>query len=127
MVRRLVEANYFAFRDEPTPERVRFWLLELRTPELLMEAVGTHSIEAAKHAQMRGAVQAATSGTLDKVQNELAAEEARERELDRNYWAPLRAELEQLIHAIRKRQRESNAGNRSTLSVERPSALRTQK
>ncbi len=95
MVRRLVEANYFAFRDEPTPERVRFWLLELRTPELLMEAVGAHATEAAEHEKVRGAVQAAISGRLDEVQNEISAEEARERELDRNYWAPLRAELEQ--------------------------------
>jgi len=110
MVRRLVEANYFAFRDEPTPERVRFWLLELRTPELLMEAAGAHATEAEEHGKVRGAVQASISGRSDEVRNELAAEEARERELDRNYWAPLRAELERLRHAIRKGQSGADAG-----------------
>ena len=39
MVRRLVEVNYFANRENPTREQVRFWFLELRTPELLIELV----------------------------------------------------------------------------------------
>ena len=46
MVRRLVEANYFTYRDEPTPERVGFWLAELRTPELLLEAARAHPRDA---------------------------------------------------------------------------------
>lgn len=37
MVRRLVEVNYFSNRENPTPEQVRFWYLELRTPELIIE------------------------------------------------------------------------------------------
>ena len=37
MLRRLVEADYLAGRTEATPERLRFWLRELRTPELLVE------------------------------------------------------------------------------------------
>src|SRR6266581_6701432 len=37
MLRRLVEVNYFANRETPTREQVRFWFLELRTPELLIE------------------------------------------------------------------------------------------
>ncbi len=34
MIRRLVNVNYLNHRDEPTSERVLFWLRELRTPEL---------------------------------------------------------------------------------------------
>lgn len=37
MVRRLIEVSYFANRQNPTAEQIRFWFLELRTPELLIE------------------------------------------------------------------------------------------
>lgn len=37
MLRRLLEANYFKHRARPTPQQLRFWMLELRTPELLIE------------------------------------------------------------------------------------------
>src|SRR5712664_2384396 len=37
MLRRLLEANYFGHRERPTPQQLRFWMLELRTPELLIE------------------------------------------------------------------------------------------
>ena len=39
MVRRLVERHYLDPELEPTPERFRFWLRELRTPALLAECV----------------------------------------------------------------------------------------
>jgi len=102
MVRRLVEANYFGFRDEPTPERIAFWLMELRTPELLVEAVVQHSAEAEERAALRPALLAAEKRALDEIEWELKAEEERERTLDRAYWAPLREELERLRHAHRR-------------------------
>jgi hypothetical protein len=37
MVRRLVEASYFQNFDKSNPEQLKFWLLELRTPSLLIE------------------------------------------------------------------------------------------
>ena len=37
MIARLLEANYFANRDNPTEEQVTFWLQELRTALLLIE------------------------------------------------------------------------------------------
>src|SRR5258708_32005354 len=37
MLRRLLEANYFKHREQPTPQQLSFWLLEFRTPELLIE------------------------------------------------------------------------------------------
>ena len=40
MLRRLVEAHYFEHRSRATPAQVNFWLGELRTPELLIEAAG---------------------------------------------------------------------------------------
>jgi len=108
MVRRLVEANYFAFRDEATPERIRFWLMELRTPQLLVEVVRTHQAEAADSTQTRSALEAAIAGDIEATERSLAAEEAGEREADRQYWAPLRAELEALRHRMRQERAASS-------------------
>ena len=33
MIRRLVEVNYFANREAPTNNQIRFWFRELRTPQ----------------------------------------------------------------------------------------------
>lgn len=94
MIRRLAEANYFAHRDQPTPEQTAFWLQELRTPELLVELVREAPVEAA--ASTRPAVTAARSGDLAVIGRALRDEEDQERERDRAYWRPLRLELEQL-------------------------------
>lgn len=96
MIRRLVEANYFQFRDEATAARVQFWLREMRTPRLLVECVRTFPEAAAAVAAEREAVAAAADGDVQRVEACLAEEQARERELDRAYWTPLRAELERL-------------------------------
>jgi hypothetical protein len=96
MIRRLVEANYFANRDSPTPEQTTFWLRELRTPELLVEAVRQAPAEAA--AMARPAVAAALTGDLAGVRSSLRVEEDDERERDSAYWQPLRLELERLRH-----------------------------
>jgi hypothetical protein len=96
MIRRLVEANYFEFRDAPNEARVEFWLRELRTPELLAEAAGRFPDEAAQAAEMRPAVGTARARDLNGIERKLAAEQAVERERDGAYWQPLREELEQL-------------------------------
>src|SRR5437660_285575 len=61
MIRRLVEQNYFRRSANPTEELVRFWLRELRTPELLVEVAGAHPDLARAEAVMRPAVEAARS------------------------------------------------------------------
>ena len=94
MIRRLVEASYFADRERPTPELVGFWLRELRTPELLIE-LARQQPESARRSE-RPAVGAALSGNLADIEPALAEEQAKVREQDRAYWAPLRAELERL-------------------------------
>ena len=43
----------------------------------------------------------ARSGQLDLLREALSAEEQTERQHDRAYWQPLKAELEQLRHSIR--------------------------
>jgi hypothetical protein len=46
MIRRLVEVSYDEGFSSPTPERVDFWLRELRTPELLLECARAFPEEA---------------------------------------------------------------------------------
>lgn len=93
MIRRLVEAHYFEHRARPNPAQVRFWLRELRTPELLAEAAGRHPRIAAGTAKARPATAVAIDGNLDAIAAELFREEAAERGADREYWQPLIAEL----------------------------------
>ena len=96
MLRRLVETNYFEFREQPTPERIAFWLSELRTGALLFELVRAVPKQTANAWSRRAAVAAAISGDVDVIEVALSAEQEHERALDRAYWAPLRAELESL-------------------------------
>ena len=95
MIRRLVEQSYFGHSIAATQERVRFWLRELRTPELLVEVAWTHPELARAEAVLRPAVQAALSACPDDVSEALETEEREERRKDREYWAPLKRELEE--------------------------------
>ena len=96
MIRRLVEVNYDEGFASPSPERIDFWLKELRTPSLLLECVGQFPEEAGRVAATRPAVRSALANDIGAIDESLAMEQMHERELDRAYWAPLRAELEQL-------------------------------
>jgi hypothetical protein len=98
MVRRLVEVSYDQGFSSPTPERIEFWLRELRTPELLIDCVRWFPEDAHRLVGGRAAVKAALARDFDAVREHLGAEEARERALDRTYWEPLKSELERLRH-----------------------------
>ncbi len=100
MIRRLVEANYDEGFAAPSPERIDFWLKELRTPSLLLECVQEFPKEASRVAATRPAVHAALANDLGSVDESLTTEQIQEGELDRAYWAPLRAELERLRRGI---------------------------
>jgi hypothetical protein len=96
MLRRLVEAHYFQNRDHPTPAQVRFWLLELRSPELLIEIARSHRAACARAVRQRSLLQAAARGDRTELDVALREEETKERDSDREYWQPLRAELERI-------------------------------
>jgi hypothetical protein len=95
MIGRLMERSYFTRDDVVTPEQAVFWLRELRTAELLIEA----SVAWPEIAQVmrleRPAVAAAVSGDVSLVAIALEEEERAERLRDREYWRPLKLELEQ--------------------------------
>jgi hypothetical protein len=98
MLRRLVEADYLQNRAHPSPDRLEFWLKELRTRVLLVELAVRHPDLASGVARERPLLAFAVADQQTAVEDALAAEEAAEREVDRKYWQPLRAELEALRH-----------------------------
>jgi hypothetical protein len=104
MIRRLVEVDYFGRTTDPSHERIGFWLRELRTAVLLIEVARTWPAFARDVEPKRPAVRAALTGDEYTVHAALAAEERAEQEADRQYWAPLRAQLEQLRHEARRRE-----------------------
>jgi hypothetical protein len=99
MVRRLVEAHYFQHRDRATAAQIRFWLRELRTPELLVESAGRWPATRRQQERQRGLLKLARPGQEPRLADALMREERAEREADARYWAPLKAELERLRHA----------------------------
>lgn len=90
MIRALLEAHYSQFQSEATSQRIVFWLQELRTPALLREVAMLWGNDSAREA----AVLASKGANDTEIEHALRDEEERERELDRIYWRPLKAELE---------------------------------
>jgi hypothetical protein len=83
--------------------KVKFWLLELRTPDLLIETAGQHPHACRRLMRDRPLLAHALSGDSRKIAEELDDEKEKERELDRRYWAPLRREMEAMRLSIKKR------------------------
>ncbi len=102
MIRRLVDASYAAARDDvATEQQVDFWLAELRSPEFLEEVVRRYPEAAARSTRIP--VHALLSG--GDVDATLLAEQTTMMAADREYWAPLRRELEALRHDARRNAR----------------------
>ena len=102
MIRRLVEAHYFQSRDNETRAHVRFWLKELRTPELLIEVARSDAIICRRLVAKRPLLLYALNRNRAALESELTKEETAERNRDRGYWLPLLRELEALRHARHK-------------------------
>jgi hypothetical protein len=94
MIRRLIEADVARAPRNPKPSQVSFWLRECRTLEILRDLGRRYSALAKPIAAKRPALRAAMKGDAPRAAKLLRAEEDRERERDRRYWAPLRTELE---------------------------------
>jgi len=111
MIRRLVEVNYFANRETPTKDQLRFWFLELRTPQLLIELARQNRIPAQLFRQrpLLTALESEDESLLAKL---LIDEEEKVRGADRQYWMPLKKELEALRHARISRTKPT-AGRRA--------------
>ena len=99
MVRRLIEVNYFANSSQGNAGQIRFWLLELRTAELLVELAEKQGRLPRSLIRKRPLLELAQPGNETELSEALLVEERLEREADRQYWLPLRAELEKLRRA----------------------------
>jgi hypothetical protein len=74
-------------------ERIRFWLREARTSELLVALCRRYPAAARSLSAVRPALRPALRGSGDGVERALQREQEKARALDRKYWEPLRAEL----------------------------------
>jgi hypothetical protein len=98
MIRRLVEAHFFQNQASPSLPKIKYWLEELRTPELLAQ-IAKKNVSACGRLKGRRALLAiAVSGDIAGLEAELLKEETVERKKDQAYWLPLRMELESLRH-----------------------------
>jgi hypothetical protein len=98
MIRQLMEAHYFQHHRDSSPTQRKFWLLELRTPSLLIKQAQTHPSLCRQLTPKRPLLAHAASGEDAELERALIAEETAERERDKIYWQPLRRELEKLRH-----------------------------
>ncbi len=107
MVRQLVDVHYRDPSVDASEPRVRFWLRELRSPDLLAACVAQFPALAVIAAAERPAVAAALAD-YDDPDARLAAirmalvEEVRERAEDEAYWRPLLAEQAEMRAALRR-------------------------
>ena len=94
MIRRLVESHYATHWQDPTEAQKQLWLGHSRTPEMLIDLVSREPELASQVAAQRPLISLARDANPDALQQALDQEAARERQADRLYWAPLKAELE---------------------------------
>jgi hypothetical protein len=75
MLRRLIEVNYFENRENPTREQIRFWFLEMRTPDLLIELAAEQGRIPTQLRRKRPLLDLATTLTKSSLADALLEEE----------------------------------------------------
>jgi hypothetical protein len=98
MIRRLVEANYANHHEAPTKEQLEFWFRESRTPEMLVKLAAGYPALAKELQLDRHLLSYALTCETAMLESALLDEEQLERKADREYWKPLKQELESLRH-----------------------------
>ncbi len=82
MIRRLVDAHYDEFSSEPNDDRVRFWLRESRTPEVLVAVASQYPQLLNEIQSARPLLAEARADTGSVLQEELEREQATEKRVD---------------------------------------------
>jgi len=103
MIRRLVDAHYEQHRDDATEDRVRFWLRESRTPDILIRVAAEHPDLLKEVMKQRPLLVETLGASRSALQQELEKEQAQERIADQQYWRPLIKELEAMRRERRRR------------------------
>lgn len=96
MIRRLLEAHYLSHQEDPNSERIAFWFQELRTPVLLIASAKRWPEQAEAEAVHRALLRDAIDENEDALSSAIGDEERLERNRDKEHWAPLKKQLEQL-------------------------------
>lgn len=96
MIQHLVEASWYAFRAEPSPERIDVWLRECRKPALLLEKAARFPDQATGLSPIRSPVASALCGAEEATRALIEEEQKRIMEEDRIPWAPLKLVIEKL-------------------------------
>ncbi|MBI4584915.1 MAG: hypothetical protein HY717_12955 [Planctomycetes bacterium] len=94
MIRRLVEADYDRNQENPSSEKVRFWMRECRTPSLLLKIVEKYPDLLDIEESARPLLALVKNRQEEEIAAALFKEQEEERAKDREYWLPLRRELE---------------------------------
>jgi len=104
MIRRLIEADFLQYRADPQADRIRFWLKECRTPEILVQLSTEHVGLYNEMAGQRPLLRHAREKDMDALESSLEEEEAREKENDREFWLPLKRELDEWRREYRNKK-----------------------
>ncbi|MDL5054860.1 hypothetical protein QQ056_15075 [Oscillatoria laete-virens NRMC-F 0139] len=99
MIRRLVESHYFQNRDQAVDEQVFFWLRECRTASILLEIAKSWPECVDQMTPLRPLLSLIKECDEARINEALLQEELRCRQEDRQYWLPLKKELETLRHS----------------------------
>jgi len=98
MLKRLVENDILLNENNPSAEKIKWWLLESRDAESLVKLGKEYPKILKENISLRPLLSWVVAGDLQKLDFELHNEELRERQKDIEYWAPLKRELETLRH-----------------------------
>jgi len=105
MIKRLLEADFFAQTEAPGRQRIEFWFKELRTPEILLQLHADYPKIAETMLPTRPCLRFVRSRDEQGLRKALLEEELEEREKDKRYWAPLKEILAEL-KTMRYRDKE---------------------
>jgi hypothetical protein len=101
VIEALVAIHFTENSHDPTPDWIRFWLMEARSPELLVELFARFQKEAFGLQKDRPLLSAGIEGDVPLLRAEIQTEIMREQEKDRLYWEPLKREMEEFRRAAR--------------------------
>ena len=98
----LIEADMVAHQATAADDHVALWIREARDADMLIELASAYPRMALDCAVDRPLLLSAINSDRDRLELELATEQIRGKQADREYWAPLRLELEQMRHEQRR-------------------------
>lgn len=95
MIRRLIETDINQGIEKADKQRISFWLQECRTPILIVQLAQRYPDICKEMTKIRPLLMRAVDKDLAALESNLMEEEINEKQIDSEYWQPLRKELEQ--------------------------------